>query len=180
MLESMNPLLSDYYVNFSTFMGNWMYYGDPIAEWGTDYPYRALIAQIALGANPTYVAIYPGVTDDSQNQQLSGNYKYKLHFDEGMLPPVKKPGFWSITAYGPDTFLIPNEINRYCINDRSNVTYNQDGSLDILLQAEAPAGEMENNWLPVGTRNFHLIMRLYLPDMDQINGTWKIPEIVKQ
>ena len=180
MLDSMNPVLSQYYLSFTEKMGNWVYYPYPIAEWGTDYPYRAIIAEVAFGANPTYVAIYPETAYDTENQKVSGKNKYMLHFDEGMLPPVKKDGFWSITAYGSDSFLIPNSINRYCINDRSNVTYNSDGTLDILLQAEAPDAANQNNWLPVGTDDFHLIMRIYLPDMDNITNNWKVPEIVKQ
>ena len=176
----MNPLLTDNNVNFSQKMGNWLYYYDPIAEWGTDYPYRALITEVVLGANPTAVAIYPENSTDTRNQQLSEKNKCVIHFDKGNLPPVLKNGFWSVTAYGSDNFLIANEINRYCINDRSNVPYNQDGSLDILLQAVAPDAARENNWLPVGTGNFHLIMWMYLSDMNKIMGDWKVPEVVKE
>ena len=96
-----------------------------------------------------------------------------------MLPPVLPGGFWSVTAYGTDSFLIPNSINRYCINDRSSVTYNEDGSLDILLQNEEPK-ELQSNWLPVGSDDFHLIMRIYLPDMDRILNTWTVPKIERQ
>ncbi|MBP9007355.1 MAG: DUF1254 domain-containing protein [Methanospirillum sp.] len=179
MLDSMNPVLSTYFLSFTENIGGWVYYPDPIAEWGTDYPYRAIIAQVAFGANPTYVAIYPETAYDSENQKVNGQNSYLLHFDEGMLPPVLEGGFWSVTAYGSDSFLIPNEINRYSIQDRSNVTYNDDGSLDILLQAEKPDDELLNNWLPVGNEDFHLIMRIYLPDMDKITTTWRVPEITR-
>ena len=108
------------------------------------------------------------------------NESYYIHFAEGMLPPVKEPGFWSITAYGSDEFLIPNEINRYSVNNRDNLTYNPDGSLDILLQEDQPEEAMMNNWLPLGTDNFHLALRMYIPDTEKIANSWKIPEIVKQ
>lgn len=179
MLDSMNPVLSRYYLTFTEKMGDWAYYPYPIGEWGTDYPYRAIIAQVAFGANPTSVAIYPESAYDTGNEKVSGQNRYILKFDEGMLPPVLPGGFWSVTAYGTDSFLIPNSINRYCINDRSNVTYNEDGSLDILLQNEEPK-ELQSNWLPVGTDDFHLIMRIYLPDMDRILNTWTVPKIERQ
>jgi len=180
MLDSMNPVLSTYFLSFTEKLGDWVYYPYPIADWGTDYPYRAIIAQVAFGANPVNVAIYPETAFDSENQKVFGKNKYILHFDEGMLPPVLEGGFWSITAYGSDSFLIPNDINRYCINDRSNVTFSEDGSLDILLQNEKPDDDNLNNWLPVGTDDFHLIMRIYLPDMDKIHGGWNVPEIERQ
>jgi hypothetical protein len=37
-------------------------------------------------------------------------------------------GFWSLTAYGADVFLVPNELDKYSVGDRSAITY-QDGSL---------------------------------------------------
>ncbi|MBN1166908.1 MAG: DUF1254 domain-containing protein [Methanospirillaceae archaeon] len=180
MLDSMNPVLSTYFLSFTENLGDWVYYPYPIAEWGTDYPYRAIIAQVAFGANPTYVAIYPETAFDTENRKVTGKNRYILHFDKGMLPPVLQGGFWSVTAYGSDSFLIKNEIDRYCINDRSNVTYSGDGSLDILLQNEKPDDDLVSNWLPIGTDDFHLIMRMYLPDIKKIDGEWAVPEIVKQ
>lgn len=37
-------------------------------------------------------------------------------------------GFWSLTIYGADQYLIPNPVNRFEVGDRSNLTY-QDGTL---------------------------------------------------
>lgn len=160
-------------------LDGWKFYGEPIGEWGTAYAYRGLIAIKGLGANPTYVAIYPEADSDSDGQILTGAHTYRLHIDKDMLPPVKNDGFWSFTIYGSDNFLIPNEIDRYCINDRSNVTFNEDGSLDILLQADKPAEEMMNNWLPVGTADFHIYLRIYGPDLEKIKSTWTPPKIVR-
>ena len=56
---------------------------------------------------------------------------------------------------------------------------NEDGSLDILLQAEAPE-EHANNLLPTGNAGFHLFMRVYLPRETVQDGTWQAPALTKQ
>jgi hypothetical protein len=37
-------------------------------------------------------------------------------------------GFWSLTIYGPDNYLIPNPRGTYGVGDRSNLT-SADGTL---------------------------------------------------
>ena len=155
-------------------------YGEPIARFGTAYDYRAIIAIAAFGANPVDVAIYPRAETDDEGNTLTGKNSYVLHFEKDALPPVKEKGFWSITAYNDENFLIDNEINRYCINDRSDFTLNPDGTLDVYLQASRPDESRVSNWLPTGSEGFHLYMRIYLPEESAINGTWKAPAITKK
>ena len=71
---------------------------------------------------------------------------------------------------------LDNPIDRYCINDRSNLKANDDGSVDIILSEDAP--ENTTNWLPVGDGGFHLYMRIYTPDMDALD-TWTAPTITE-
>jgi hypothetical protein len=179
MLKTLKPRLSSAAATYLVSLGSWNYSGDPIGDFGTAYGYRASIALNGLGANPTYVAIYPETGRDLENQSLSGSSKYRLHFDQGMLPPVEPGGFWSVTAYGSDDFLIANPINRYCINDRSHLTSNSDGSVDILLQATEPDQDQQHNWLPVSDDEFHLVMRIYLPQNSVREGNWSTPDIVR-
>ncbi len=153
-------------------LGDWNYFGAPIGDFGTAYSYRALIALAGLGANPVEVAIYPKLANDQDGADLVGSNTYKLHVES--VPPTLEDGFWSITAYGSDDFLIENELERYCINDRSSCIYNEDGSLDIILSANAP--DDISNWLPVGEDTFHLVMRIYTPDMKAIEN-WTAPVI---
>ena len=102
-----------------------------------------------------------------------------LHFEADELPPVATQGFWSLTAYNSaDDMLIDNPIDRYCINDRSEVEYNADGSLDIYIQCSAPDADKQSNWLPVCEGEFHLYLRMYLPDSDVLGGEWVAPQIV--
>lgn len=180
MKASVREELSESVKKYMIKNGAFHNYGEPIARFGTAYDYRAMIAMGALGANPVDIAVYPRAENDDDGDVLTGKNAYVLHFEKDNLPPVKEKGFWSITAYGDDNFLIDNELNRYCINDRSNVTFNSDGTLDIYLQAERPeSDEKLSNWLPVGNEGFHLYMRIYLPEESAINGTWKAPAIRK-
>ena len=88
-------------------------------------------------------------------------------------------GFWSVTAYGEDNFLIDNEIGRYSINDRSDAKYNDDGSLDILIGVYPPEDEtLMGNWLPVKEEPFHLHLRIYLPQSEVLDGEWATPDII--
>ncbi|MDP2842064.1 MAG: DUF1214 domain-containing protein, partial [Acetobacterium sp.] len=139
-----------------------------------------LIALNGLAANPVSVAIYPNTNSDSSGQTFDGSNNYIIHFDKDRLPPTNELGFWSITAYDSDNFLIDNPLNRYSINDRSAVVYNPDGSLDLLLQTEAPAdAALANNWLPISADNFHLYLRIYLPQETVLEGSWQPPTIKK-
>lgn len=161
--------------------GIWSYWGSPIAEFGTEYEYRALIALVGLGANPVSAAIYPRANNDSDGDRLNGQQNYILHFDADSIPKTKENGFWSVTAYNSsDNLLIDNEADRYCINDRSDVVYNEDGSLDIYIQAEKPDADKEKNWLPVGDGEFHLYLRVYFPTEEMVENQCKMPVIIKK
>lgn len=175
--ESLLPRLLDQSTQFVEQHGIWHMYGKPIAEYRTEYAYRALIAYAGLGANPVSVAVYPKAETDGGGEPLDGNHKYRVRFDTKALRPNGKHGFWSLTAYGSDNFLIDNEIDRYLINDRSGFTLD-DGSLTLFVQADPPvAKHLQNNWLPVKKEPFHLHLRIYLPTDDVLDGIWPMPTI---
>lgn len=118
---------------------------------------------------------------DSKGERLNGANQYILHFEKGQMPPVKENGFWSVTAYdSSNDLLIDNALNRYCINDRSMVRYNEDGSLDLYIQKERPTEDKAANWLPVCDGDFHFILRIYLPKDEAVKSEWPAPEIMKQ
>ncbi len=135
----------------------------------------AKYAQKLGQCNTVDVAIYPKTAVDETGAALTGEKKYTLHFET--LPPTLEGGFWSVTAYGEDDFLIDNSIDRYCINDRSDFKLNADGTLDIILSKDAP--EDTSNWLPVSDGEFHLFMRIYVPDMTALDS-WQPPVIREQ
>ena len=172
MLKGLRATLSAESANYAQNLGQWIYFGRPIGDFGTAYTYRAMVALVGLGANTVDVAIYPKTDTDVTGAALTGEKTYTIHFET--LPPTLEGGFWSVTAYNEENFLIDNPIDRYCINDRSAYRLNEDGTLDITLSKEAP--EDPSNWLPVSDGEFHLFMRIYLPDMTALE-TWEAPVI---
>lgn len=145
--------------------------------YGVDYVYRAAVAYFGLGMNLPQDAIYPSLSTDSDGQQLDGTHNYVLHFDKGKWPPVD--AFWSVTAYDIEGYFIPNPIGRQAIGDRDNMVTNADGSLDIYIQVQNPGAQKDQNWLPVGPGPFTLLMRLYSPRDDIIDGSWTPPAVQK-
>ena len=150
-----------------------------LGAYGTDYNTRAAVAMVGLGANLPQDALYPNTSLDHEGKQLMGDQRYRLHFNANELPPVK--AFWSITAYGPDDFLIDNAIHRFAVGDRDKLQFNDDGSLDIWIQASEPTESSRRaNWLPVkaGTA-FALNARLNWPKAPALQGDWKMPPVVR-
>ncbi len=101
-----------------------------LGTYGNQFLQRAYIAYSGLGANVNEEASAPRTFTDDQGNPLNGKNKYILHFDKDQIPPVE--AFWSVTMYGPDFYLVPNEMNRYAIAGHTQgLKYNDDGSLDI-------------------------------------------------
>jgi hypothetical protein len=118
---------------------------------------------------------YPMTYTDSSGGQLDGHNRYVIRFDQD--PPVD--AFWSITMYDlPDFYLVANPIGRYSIGDRTpDLHRDAGGSLTIVMQHEQPSDI--SNWLPAPAAPFRPIMRLYQPQASILDGTYKIPPIVK-
>jgi len=158
-------------------VNGWQVSTESMGVYGTNYLRRAIIALIGLGANLPEDAVYPISLGDSEGKPTDGKNKYMLHFDKDRLPPVD--AFWSVTMYDAQGFPVSNEINRCAIGDRDDLKYNADGSLDIYIQNEKPPADKVFNWLPAPNDSFGLILRLYAPHSDVIQGGWVPPAIKK-
>ncbi|MGB0084179.1 MAG: DUF1254 domain-containing protein [Rhodomicrobiaceae bacterium] len=149
-----------------------------IGTYGTSYKQRAVIALGGLGANLPEDAVYPTAFADEDGRPLISTENYVIHFDKGQLPPAD--AFWSITMYDKDGFQVPNPINRFALGDRDKLTFNEDGSLDIYMQAESPGKDKESNWLPAPKdAPFQPTMRIYSPRNEVADGRWAPPPIRK-
>lgn len=144
-------------------------------DFGYNYPLRSLVSGPYLGGQGEKEAVYPIRYNDSEGAPLTGANSYMLTLNGE--PPVN--AFWSITLYDADTkMLVDNALNRYKIgSDTPGLVKNQDGTLSITLSHTKP--ESEANWLPAPEHNFYLLFRLYQPKEAVMDGTWKLPEVVK-
>jgi hypothetical protein len=145
-----------------------------------NYGYRMLAAGLGIYGNTKEEAMYPAYYVDSKGQKLDGNNRYTIRFEPGKLPPVNS--FWSITMYDqPNSLLVANPINRYLLNSTMLPQFkkDKDGGITLLLQNDSPGKEMESNWLPAPKGPFSMIMRLYWPKDDALNGSWVAPQLTK-
>jgi hypothetical protein len=163
--------------NIGTVVNGWLV-NPQFGNFGTDYLFRAATTQFGLGANIGQEAFYPGTFTDSQGKPLTGNGSYVIHFDPGQTPPVD--GFWSVSMYNDKNLFVDNPINRYSIGKYTEgLKNNTDGSLDIFIQNDNPGKDKESNWLPSPEGSFNMVMRLYLPQPQALNGTWQLPLVEK-
>jgi hypothetical protein len=146
-----------------------------VGVYSNNYPFRATVARVGLGANLPEDAIYPMTRVDAAGKPLSGQNKYMMHFAKDQIPPVN--AFWSVTMYNNKQFFVENPINRYAIGDRDKLKFNSDGSLDLYIQHESPGKDKESNWLPAPKDGFNLVMRLYWPKKPVLDGTWAPPPV---
>jgi hypothetical protein len=145
-----------------------------VGSYGTDYLLRAAVARFGLGANSSADAIYPVAVKDSTDIPLVGTSSYVIHFAPGQTPPAL--GFWSLTVYDTDGFLVHNPINRYDVGSQTGLVPNPDGSVDIFLQNTAPH-TLQSNWLPTPAAPFTLTLRVYWPDQSVLSGAWLPPPV---
>lgn len=144
------------------------------SRFGTNYYERYLQLFGGLGGNLNEDAMYFWVKKDQNNAVLNGNNRYVIHLEKAQIPPTK--AFWSLTLYNKD-FLLPMGLpmNRHVRNSSSGMKMNPDGSLDIYLQADSPGMGKEDNWLPTPKEDYFIVMRVYWPGEEVLNGTWKVP-----
>ena len=163
-----------------TYSNGWGYFVDGIGDYGNDYETRAYVAIVGFGANLPEDAVYPKVEVDNTNQPLHNINKYTITFPPGQTPP--NSGFWSITMYNEQYFLVENPINRYAVGSYNDLQYNPDNSLTLYIQQSPPDAEFQSNWLPSlvsDTGKFNLMMRIYWPDESILNKEWEVPAVVR-
>ena len=161
-----------------TMENGWSVMRENAGVYGADYLQRATIALAGLGCNKPIDAVYPLAITDSRGKTPTGDQHYVMHFDPDKLPPAE--AFWSITMYDADGFQVANPLNRFAIGDRDKMKFNDDGSLDIYIQAESPGADKESNWLPSPSNGtLGLTMRLYAPDRSVLDGSWQPPVLTR-
>ncbi|PIG80987.1 hypothetical protein AARAC_011822 [Aspergillus arachidicola] len=161
-------------------------------DYGEDYAMREYIAYFGYLALRATEALYPSYSAGSKGLHLGPRESYIFTFLS--KPPMGQNGFWSLTAYNTEEYLVPNTLNRYALSDRANITYSDgslvydggthaDGSFQLLVQPAdiPPPKNWTSNWLPApeGGGNFSLTLRFYAPTEQLGNGSWPYPVVHK-
>jgi hypothetical protein len=75
--------------------------------------------------------------------------------------------------------LVENPINRYSINSTilSSLKFDKDKFLTLYIQRDSPGKDKESNWLPAPKGQFYMLLRMYLPKQEIINGQYEIPPV---
>jgi hypothetical protein len=146
---------------------------------GTSYLFRAAIGYQAMFVNTPVEAYYPGVFKDVDGKVLDGSAgKYTIKFPKGKTPPAD--AFWSVTMYdAKKRLMVKNSLNRYKIGSADKLNAASDGSTTLYIQAESPGKDKESNWLPAPKEPFYMLMRIYLPKIEVLNGQYEIPGVEK-
>jgi len=133
---------------------------------------RARVARYGLLALDRKETMYYTAAHDDAGEALSGRCTYVL---EGKDLAAR---WWSVTAYGPDSYLIPNEAGIYSFA-KTTVKREADGHYVVRISAD----RQEGNWLPVKPgENFDLTARFYNPDQSvyEAPGSVALPSIRKE
>ncbi len=145
------------------------------------YLIRAAAGHVGLYGNSAAEAIYPAYLADSDGRPYDASVnKYMIRFEKGQLPPVR--AFWSLTLYdGKTQLFIENPLDRYLLNSAmmDQFKMQDDGSLVLRIGKDSPGADLESNWLPAPDGPFYLVMRLYGPKPEALEGKWTPPVLQK-
>jgi len=153
--------------------------------WGSDWFGRAQAAVIYIMVNDHHEAIYFIRGTDAKGVLFEGRNTYTMTFGKNALPPVDRSrgGFWSLTMYDKDYFMLPNSPNGRTnigtVNLEANeLKFGADGSLTITISHAQPDGDVARaNWLPAPDGQFALIVRAYVPTDAVVDGSYKLPNV---
>jgi hypothetical protein len=129
--------------------------------------------------NPTPGAgqVYMTTKRDSEGRMLRADKTYKLHVPKDV--PVGQ--FWALTLYSESTRRPYDnggtEIRSVNLDSHTkDLKYNEDGSIDLFIGPEAPAGYESNHMKTVGDDGWFVYFRLYAPEQPFFDKTFKLAD----
>jgi hypothetical protein len=155
---------------------NWSLHVHP-GRFETRYMDRALGVRQALASSLADDVVCFHTNVDQAGQLLKGSHHYVIHFDQGHSPPVN--AFWSITLYNARYLPAANPINRYHIGSLDRLRIHNDNSVSIYIQHQWPGIDTDSNWLPAPGDAFELVLQLYWPKPEVLQGRWRPPAVVR-
>ncbi len=157
-------------------VNGWSMNTETMGVYGDSYVKRAVLAMVGLARTRPRTRSTPCRSFDADGEPASGDRRYVLHFGPEELPPMD--AFWSVTLYDQEGDQVANPINRFALGDRDPLVPHADGSVDLLVQHDEPAGKAAN-WPPAPAGPFSLCMRLYVPRPEALDGRWNPPALTR-
>ncbi|KAH6985374.1 hypothetical protein EDB80DRAFT_782767 [Ilyonectria destructans] len=158
-----------------------------IGNFQSAYVTRYNIAATGYLALTRDQAMYPAYMGSTTSNLIPSTSALRMTFSA--KPKLKTHGFWSLTIYDANAYLIPNDLNRYTLGDRSNFTLmdgtissdGEDGPFQILIQPSnvPPPANWTSNWLPAPTdgNGFQMNLRFYGGEDAMANGSYVYPVV---
>ncbi|WP_042883169.1 DUF1254 domain-containing protein [Cupriavidus necator] len=149
-----------------------------------DYKVRAGAADIAWGSPvPFQSHTIAYAMTDAQGKPLDSAHRYTMTLDMKNLPPVTE--FWELPVYDDSGYFVDNPIDRYSVTSYQVAAGQfavKDGKLTLYFQHDKPSDpEQARNWLPVPAQGpFRLAARFYGPTAPLVDGTYAMPQLVRQ
>jgi hypothetical protein len=114
---------------------------------------KSFIAYQFIYANSEDEAIYWAAYYDDDLNPLNGDNNYTITVK--ITPPINQPGFWSITAYDIQGYVLANTTGVYTIG---NVDY----PTILTISSQDPSTNYDSKfYLQVPAENFYVILRMY-------------------
>jgi hypothetical protein len=114
---------------------------------------RAVVARNGLLALPAREARYYTAASDDEGRPLEGRCRYRISGGDA------GGAWWSLTLYGSDNFLVPNDANIWSVGSAAMAPAERK-TWTILAAPDRQPGR----WLPTGgAERFDLTLRVYLP-----------------
>ncbi|WQF87925.1 hypothetical protein CDEST_12939 [Colletotrichum destructivum] len=149
------------------------------------YVTRYLIASTGYLALTREQTVYPQYVPSAVSPVIRSDRALRITFTS--RPAMKTFGFWSLTVYDFQAYLVPNDLGRYAVGDRSNFTMMDgssfsdggEGPFQVLIQPSnmPPPANWTNNWLPspADGKGLQLNLRFYGGKDVMSNGAYLYP-----
>ena len=154
--------------------GYFVYRSDTRIWFFTDY---YSISPGMISQTPGKGAKYMVAFTDSTGTPLSGGASYRVK-----LPPnIPAENFWSLTLYETENASgLANGQPFPSLGSRDKPAQDADGSVEIDLGPQAPAGKQANWLATVSGKGYFAVLRLYGPTEVAINKSWKPGDIERE
>ena len=111
---------------------------------------------------------------DAEGKKLMGDDTYKFNVPANV--PVRQ--FWSVLIYDYQDATFLNNVDKYGVASSEDLSYNEDGSVDVYFGPTRPEGVEESNYVPtIKGKGWFPYFRFYGPEPALFKGEFKLNKI---